>query len=117
MKIKNAPEFVYQITYNSDSTEGRGRQIDMNLYFTQLDDAIEFAKSKYYGSKWGIMGTTGSEYDVKKINSQSLIPVIYESVQEFEIKNNTKVSLSSQERKRMELNSLSKEELVAKLMK
>jgi len=108
---------LYQITYNSDGTEGRGRTIEMNVYFEDKADAITFVKSKYYSRKYGVMGTSGSEYDIKSISEDSLVPNIYKDIYEFEDEVGEKISQTREEILKDKFNRMSKEELVKALLK
>ena len=68
----------YQITYNADLTEGKGQQLSTNIAFENQGDALEFVKTPYYRSRYGIMGAPGEKWDVKKITLE-----IYDSVLDF----------------------------------
>lgn len=55
----------FAVYYNSDGTEGKGPMVFTGLLFSKKSDAIQFVKSKDYAMKWGVMGTPGSEWDVR----------------------------------------------------
>jgi hypothetical protein len=119
MKISkvNSDNKLYQITYNSDSTEGRGRSVELNIYFEEKSDAMTFVKSKFYGRKYGVMGTSGSEYDIRTVSEASLVPNIYNNIAEYEKEVGEGISQTREEVLKTKYNNMSKEELVTALIK
>jgi hypothetical protein len=113
----NKDNILYQITYNSDGTEGRGKTVRMNIYFEDKADALIFVKSKYYSRKYGVMGTPGCEYDIKSVSEESLVPNIYKNVYEFEDEAGERISQTREEVLKEKFNKMSKEELVKALLK
>jgi hypothetical protein len=71
----------FQVTRNSDSTEGRGHSVPTDIGFTHRADAVDFAKSRHYAKNYGVMGTPGSDFDVDEVTY-----FIYKSVEEWEDK-------------------------------
>jgi hypothetical protein len=80
----------YEITCNSDTTEGRGSTQSTGINFEHYSDAMAFVKSDRY-RKWGVMGTTGSEYDIKEKTKK--LPRIYQSLAEYDAANPDKETL------------------------
>jgi len=103
---------LFQITYNSDGTEGRGQEISLNIYFEEKQDAINFVVSKYYAHKYGVMGCKGSEYDVNTIKTESLIPNIYKDINDFENKTDIVIKRTEKEKKIDNIKNMSREELI-----
>lgn len=96
----------YEITKNSDETEGRGSTETTGIFFWKHSDALAFVKSHRY-QKFGIMGTCGSEYDIRKKTTK--LPRIFDSLEEYDkahpnkeelkrIKNQALAKLSDMER-------------------
>ena len=71
----------YEITQNSDSTEGRGATVTTGIYFWKHEDALAFVKSDRY-CRFGVMGTPGNEYDISKKTTK--LPKIYSSLAEYD---------------------------------
>ena len=93
----------YEITKNSDSTEGRGVTVPTGICFWDKADALLFVKSDRY-RKYGVMGGLGSEYDIKTKTTK--LPVIYSSIEEYDkindvenIRKQALEKLTAQERK------------------
>jgi hypothetical protein len=57
---------LYVIKGNSDQTEGRGRQLDREIY-TDLDIAAKVVTSGEAKSRWGVMGVGEVELHVRSI--------------------------------------------------
>ena len=56
----------YEVTQNSDRTEGKGFSAPTGLGFSTQQEAVAYAESADYAAKFGIMGCPGSKYDVRK---------------------------------------------------
>lgn len=54
----------YEVTQNSDKTEGKGMDMPTGFGFYDKQEAIHFAESEDYAKKFGVMGCRGSKYDV-----------------------------------------------------
>ena len=75
-------EKYYQVIYNTDSMEGRGSTESTGINFENKADALAFVRSYRFASKWGIMGTPGTEYNVQEKTKK--LPKIYESLAEYD---------------------------------
>lgn len=71
----------YEITQNSDQTEGRGYSVTTGVFFWKHSDAMEFVGSYRY-QKYGVMGSTGSKYDIQEHTTK--LPRIFESLAEYD---------------------------------
>jgi len=80
----------YEITQNSDSTEGRGPSITTDVFFWNYNDALEFVASHRY-KKYGVMGTCGSKYDIRE--KKTALPVIFDSLKDYDEANPNKEEL------------------------
>jgi hypothetical protein len=57
----------YELTYNSDGTEGRGYSI-VAARFVNKDDAVAVCNDERYWKKHGVMGTKmDPKYDVREV--------------------------------------------------
>lgn len=68
----------FDVLYNSDRTEGKGPTVSTGFGFEDEGEARKFVQSEIYAKAYGVMGTKGSKYDVKR---ETII--IYESISEF----------------------------------
>ena len=91
----------YEITKNTDSVEGRGSTVGTNIFFWEHGDALAFVSSDRY-RKFGVMGTTGSTYDIKRHSAK--LPKIYTSLEEYDSEH------SSDTLRKKALSKLTKEE-------
>jgi len=103
---------LFQITYNSDDIEGRGREMLLNIYFEEEAEAMKFITSKYYSEKYGVMGSQGSKYDIKTVATQSLVPNIYKNINDFENKTDIVINMTEKEKKINNIKNMSREELI-----
>lgn len=71
-------EELYEITYNSDRTEGKGAQISTG-FVAPKRIALEIVGSKTYAAKFGTMGCPGGQWDIKHYKAK-----VVNSVAEFE---------------------------------
>jgi hypothetical protein len=71
----------YEITKNSDSTEGRGVTESTGIFFWKHSDAVAFVKSERY-RQFGVMGTCGSEFDICKKTTK--LPRIFNNLAEYD---------------------------------
>lgn len=103
---------LYQITYNDDDNAGAGRTVFMNLYFTTKSAAKTFVESRFYADSYGVQGFKGNEYDIRTVQAKDIEPKIYSSITDYEQKNGINVDLTIKQNKEMQLQSMSKEELI-----
>lgn len=75
----------FEITKNTDSTEGRGSTVGTGIFFWKHSDALGFVTSDRY-CKFGVMGTKGSKYDIKE--HSTIVPKIYNSLEEYDEQRN-----------------------------
>jgi hypothetical protein len=85
----------YEITQNTDQTEGRGGSVTTGIFFWKKPDALEFVKSYRY-QPFGVMGTTGSQYDIRERTTK--LPRIYESLEEYDKAHPSKEKLAKVKR-------------------
>ena len=69
----------FAVMANHDTTEGRGPMFFTGIGFKHKRDAVAFVKGTLYANKWGVMGTAGSEHDVKEMTA-----AIYDTLIECE---------------------------------
>lgn len=103
---------LYQITYNDDDNAGAGRTVFMNLYFTTKSAAKTFVESRFYADSYGVQGFKGNEYDIRTVKSEDIEPKIYSSITDYEEKTGINIDLNIKQNKEMQLQSMSKEELI-----
>lgn len=73
----------FEVTKNTDGTEGRGATIGTGIAFEKEQSAIDFANSKHY-KKYAVMGyVSGSDgrYNVRKMRVS-----VYDSFKSFDEK-------------------------------
>jgi hypothetical protein len=76
MKVIN----YYVITKNSDSIEGKGREVETDVAFTTEKDAIEFASSHHY-KKYAVMGVVDKKYAKHSVSKKTIM--LFESVHDY----------------------------------
>lgn len=103
---------LYQITYNDDDNAGAGRTVFMNLYFTTKSDAKTFVESRFYADSYGVQGFKGNEYDIRPVQAKDIEPKIYSSITDYEEKTGVNIDLNIKQNKEMQLQSMSKEDLI-----
>lgn len=103
---------LYQITYNDDDNAGAGRTVFMNLYFTTKSAAKTFVESRFYADSYGVQGFKGNEYDIRTVQAKDIEPKIYSSITDYEEKTGVNIDLNIKQNKEMQLQSMSKEELI-----
>lgn len=120
IKMNEIPKNIkslHQITHNPDKNEGRAAYVRLNIYFTNFHDAEIFVKSKYYADEYGVMGMPGTKSDIKQVDPKTLIPNIYDNIEDFEENTKIKISLSKEERKKEYLKNMDKDVLIEKILK
>jgi hypothetical protein len=88
----------FQITYNSDKTEGRGSTRLTDIVFENKDDALTFVGSKEYAKKYGVMGSKGSRYDVKEVELNFYSSMSDFNEREVELKEHALSKLTKKEK-------------------
>ena len=68
----------YEVTYNSDGTEGRGTSLATGTGFTSQAAAMTYVRSAHYAQEHGVMGTPGGIHDIKPVTFR-----IYDSFDEW----------------------------------
>lgn len=111
MTLEEAPEKLYQICVDSDTNSGNGVLVPKNIYFRGENSALYFVETKYYASRWGIQGTVGSSDNVRKVTRESLIPLIYKNINDYEDSNDIRVDRSFVDQE-PDYDNMSKEELI-----
>ena len=64
---------LYEVTANSDQTEGRGNTISTGVFFNSYNSALTFVKSDYY-RKWareGIVNRKSAQNNVRKLTMRT----------------------------------------------
>lgn len=56
---------VYGVYCSADRTEGRGPSVHTGLCFRSKSEAQKYVRSQDYANRYGVMGTTGSDFDVR----------------------------------------------------
>ena len=104
----------FEIIYNTDRTEGKGRITTTDICFTDAKDAYTYTQSTEFASKFGVMGTKGSNHNIDEITK-----TIYSSIADYESTNNVKL-ITPETIKQQELfnkfEGMSKDELVIALV-
>lgn len=94
----------YELTYNSDGTEGRGHSV-VAARFVNKDDAVAVCNDPRYWKKHGVMGTKmDPKYDVREVCAP-----LFESAADFwnydveEVKKRALAKLTDAEKKALGL--------------
>ena len=96
----------FEVTKNSDSTEGRGHTLPTGIAFTEKDKAVEFACSDRY-KPFAVMGCAGkySKFNVRKVTT-----VVYDDLSDYD---NNSDAVKLEQTKSNALEKLTKEEIEA----
>lgn len=92
----------YEVTANSDTTEGRGHTIYTGICFDHENDALAFAQSDHY-KPYAVMGVVNKEYS--KFNVKKQTKIVYECFNEYDSETQRKIDL-----KQSALDKLTEEE-------
>lgn len=91
----------FQVFYDEDSTEGRGRMLPLDIAFTTESEAVKYVLSPNYYEQYGVMGCKTS-FPTTYIKSKFL--TIFETYDELLVK-------QEQDRIAKIKNKLTKEEI------
>lgn len=72
----------YEVTKNTDTTEGRGGTVSTGISFTNLDEAVAFVMSEHY-KKFAVMGALETNKEHAKFNVRGVNMEVYDHVGDY----------------------------------